>query len=177
MLGRPASPADTLEVVALAHAMKRRLAEWSPTYFRPRKDAEERHAAFLGYLIRSSDHTTVVLEHDGRLVGFFAVVPQPSHQWIDDLYLAHPDLWADAICTIDAQVAAPWVTCVSRFDEPRSAAMREAGLQLRSTYWARTIAGWSTETDFDVGPLAVTPADGRRTPSAACRSTRAGRVP
>lgn len=65
-------------------------------------------------------------------------------------------LWADAIGIVDAHVAAPWVTCVSRFDEPRAAALREAGLELRSTYWARTIAGWSTDTSLDVGPQPVT---------------------
>ena len=130
MLGRPASTADEPEIVALAHAMKRRLAGWSPTYFRPRDGAEERHAAFLSYVIRSSDHTTVVLEHDDHLVGFFVVVPQPTHRWVDDLYLARPGLWADATGIIDANVAAPWVTCVSRRDECRSAALRHAGLEL-----------------------------------------------
>jgi hypothetical protein len=128
----------------MAHSMKRRLAGWSPTYFRPRVGAEERHAAFLGYLIASTDHDTVALEHDGRLVGFFVIVQQPLHRWVDDLYLIDPDLWADAIAIIDVHVAAPWVTCVSRFDEPRSEALREAGFELRSTYWARTIAECST---------------------------------
>ena len=134
--------ADVLEVVALAHSMKRRLAGWSPTYFRPREGAEERHAAFLGHLIESSNHTTVVIEHGGRLVGFFAAVPQPAHRWVDDLYLAGPGLGADAIGIIDAHVAAPWVTCVSRFDEPRSAALREAGLEPdRRTGLARSQGG------------------------------------
>jgi hypothetical protein len=96
VLGRPASPLDTGEVVQLAHAMKRRLARRSPTYLRTRVGAEERHAAFLGYLIAASDHDTVVLEHDGGLVGFFVVDQQPLHRWVDDLYLADPDLWATA---------------------------------------------------------------------------------
>jgi hypothetical protein len=177
MLGRPVSAADPLHVVALARAMKRRLAGWSPTYFRPREGAEARHAAFLGYLIGSSEHTTVVLEHDGRLVGFLVVVPQPSHRWVDDMYLADPDLWADAMGVIDAHVAAPWITCVSRFDEPRSAAMRQAGLQLRSIYWARTIAGWSNDTILKLGPRPVTRPQDRRTPLAAPRSTRAFPAP
>jgi hypothetical protein len=160
MLGRRASRADTVEVVALAHEMKRRLAGWSPTYFRPREGAEERHAAFLGYLIGSADHTTVVLEHDGRPAGFFAIVPQPSHRWVDDLYLADPGRWPDAIDIIDAHVDAPWVTCVSRFDEPRAAALRDAGLELRSTYWARPLTGRSTASGLDVLPSTVTPAGG-----------------
>jgi hypothetical protein len=160
MLGRAASPADTAEVVALAHTMKRRLAAWSPSYFRPRVGAEERHAAFLGYLIDSTDHATIVLEDGGRLAGFFVVVTQPAHRWVDDLYLADPGLWPDALAIVDAHAAAPWVTCVSRFDERRSTGMREAGLDIRSTYWARTLADVSNPISLELGPPAGTPADG-----------------
>ena len=76
------------------------------------------------------------------------------------LYLADPGLWADAIGVIDAHVVAPWVTCVARFDGPRSAAMREAGLELRSTQWARPIAGWSNDATLKIGPPLVTPVGG-----------------
>jgi hypothetical protein len=132
---------DLTEVVALAHAMKQQLAVWSPTYFRPRAGARELHALYLEYLIESPDHRTDILEEHAGVAGFFAVVPQSAHNWVDDLYLGEAGRWRAAVEAINAAVDPPWVTCVSRFDHARADALRAAGLEVASSYWGRLLDG------------------------------------
>jgi hypothetical protein len=137
---RPALADDLPAIVSMAHTMKRRLAEWSPVYFRPRAGAEARHAAYLGYLVDSKDHVARVLVEAEEVVGFFAVAEQPAHRWVDDLYLEEPRLWSPAVAAVvEAVTALPWVTCVSRFDVERSSALEAVGLCVVSTYWGRTL--------------------------------------
>jgi hypothetical protein len=59
--------------------MKRQVARWSPQYFRPREGAEEMHTRYLEHLIGAPGHRTFVLERDGAVAGFFAIVPQSEH--------------------------------------------------------------------------------------------------
>ena len=96
--------------------MKRQLAAWSPRCFHPHVDAEVRHEVWLSYLVGSDDHDTRVITDGHELVGFFNVVRQPLHRWVDDLVLGNDDLWPDAARLVATHVADPWVTCVCRAD-------------------------------------------------------------
>jgi hypothetical protein len=143
---RPAVADDLEVIVSMAHDMKRRLAQWSPVYFRPRDGAEARHAAYLAYLVGSADHDSRVFVEAGEVVGFFAVVAQPVHRWIDDLYVDDRGRWSQVAERLVAAVpATPWVTCVSRFDEERGDALRAVGLDVVSTYWGRSLETGSAE--------------------------------
>ncbi len=128
--------------------MKRQFALWSPQYFRPRDGAEQMHAFYLEYIVGSADHATYVLDDQGTVEGFFAVVPQTRHQWVDDLYLREGGRWAGAIAAISDVVDDPWVTCVSRFDDVRAGALGGAGLAVASSFWSRSLD--------DVTPSALT---------------------
>lgn len=125
----------------MAHAMKRQFAVWSPQYFRPRDGAEQMHVLYLEYLIGSADHETAVLDDDGVVVGFYAIVPQSRHLWVDDLYLVDGVQWPVAVDVVRAAVSDPWVTCVSRFDDERAGALRGGGLDVASSYWGRSLDG------------------------------------
>lgn len=139
---RPASEEDVPLVVSLAHDMKRQLAEWSPIYFRPRRGAEELHAAYLSYLVASEEHDTeVFLDDNDEVLGFFHVVRQPEHWWVDDLYLSDLAYRMDATKLLVDKVPTIWVTCVARRDERRSAALESAGLRVVSSFWARSLVG------------------------------------
>jgi hypothetical protein len=137
---RAAREEDLPTIVSLAHQMKRRLAAWSPRYFHPHVDAEARHEAWLSYLVGSDDHDTRVITDSGEVVGFFNVVRQPLHLWVDDLVLSNDDLWLDTARLVTTHVDDPWVTCVSRADTVRSAALAASGLAPASTFWAAQLS-------------------------------------
>jgi hypothetical protein len=137
---RAAREEDLPTIVSLAHEMKRRLAAWSPRYFHPHVDAEARHEVWLSYLVGSDDHDTRVITDGGDVVGFFNVVRQPLHLWVDDLVLGDNDLWLDAARLVTTHVADPWVTCVCRADTVRSAALSASGLSPASTFWAARLS-------------------------------------
>jgi hypothetical protein len=139
VLLRGATAEDISAIVLMAHSMKRQLVEWSPLYFRPRDGAEELHAAYLEFLIRSEDKETRVIVDDCTVVGFFHVVTQPRHNWIDDLYLSDPSRWPQVVTLLVDEVATPWVTCVSHYDDLRSAALTSRGLEPVSSFWARAL--------------------------------------
>jgi hypothetical protein len=147
---RAASTEDVSAIVVLAHVMKRQLADWSPVYFRPREGAEELHAAYLGFLVASDAHDTrVIVDPNGEVVGFLHVESQVAQRWVDDLYLSDPARWPHTSELLVGEVTAPWVTCVSRFDNPRAAALSSAGLHVASTYWARLVVGHRGERHLD----------------------------
>lgn len=138
---RPAARGDVAAVVAMAHDLRRAFAEWSPLYFRPRAGAAEMHPAYLEFLIGSADHRTDVFADGDDVAGFFAVVEQPAHHWVDDLLVADVARWPEVARLLASAVDPPWVTCVSRFDLDRAHALAAVGLDVASTYWARSLDG------------------------------------
>jgi hypothetical protein len=136
---RDATAEDLSAIVPMAHSMKRQLAEWSPVYFRPRDGAAELHAAYLEFLIRSEDKETRVIVDDCIVVGFFHVVAQSPHLWIDDLYVSDPPRWPQVVTMLVDELATPWVTCVSHYDDLRSAALTSRGFEPVSMFWARAL--------------------------------------
>lgn len=151
---RGAAAGDISAIVPMAHLMKRQLAEWSPLYFRPRDGAEELHAAYLEFLIGSEDNEAQVIVDNDTVVGFFHVVAQPLHRWVDDLYLSDPRRWPQTVTLLVGEVATPWVTCVSHYDDVRSAALRSGGLEPVSTFWVRALDATQGRDAAFAGPLA-----------------------
>lgn len=132
---RAATTEDLEAIVELTRAGRRRLAEWSPGYFRPHEHADDAHAAFLAFLVESPDHpTTVVAADDGDVIGFYRCEPRPGFIWVDDL-CALDDHWSDVVAAIDVDTR--WTTCVSPLDTHRRAALDAAGLTVSATYWSR----------------------------------------
>lgn len=137
---RPAQAADLDAIVELTRAGRSQLAAWSPVYFRPRDGADEAHAGFLAFIIGSDDHRTNTIVEDGNVIGFFQLVRQPTHWWLDDLSLDDRYRWADVVDPIcEASTERPWVTCVSAFDDDRAEALGGAGLAVTSSYWTRPL--------------------------------------
>ncbi|MDY7101930.1 MAG: hypothetical protein S0880_12145 [Actinomycetota bacterium] len=155
---RAATAADVAQVVEMADDMRRRLAGWSPAHFAPRQGAAELHAAYLAYLVDADDRDTRVVVDDRDVpVGFVHLVAQPDQTWADDLYVADPDLETEVARLLATAVAAPWVTCVSRFDDRRSAALTAAGLLVVSSYWSRSVAGHRPARAVSTGLLGDPP--------------------
>ena len=136
---RPATSDDLNTVTSLARAYRRQLAEWSPVYFNPRSGADENHAAFLAFLVGSDQHSTSVLTEYDEVIGFFVLIDQGVHRWVDDLSLSVPQLWGTAIQTLSSQVSPPWITCVCSSDTDRLHGLEAAGLKRLSTYYSRML--------------------------------------
>lgn len=98
---RAAETADLAQIVELTASVRSRLALWSPIYFRPRVDADEAHAGWLGLLVSSPDHVTNVLIDGDTVIGFWQEVVQPSHAWVDDLCVRDSATWRTAAATVD----------------------------------------------------------------------------
>ena len=136
---RPATSEDLDTVISLTRAYRRQLAEWSPVYFNPRSEADENHAAFLAFLVGADQHLTSVLTEEDEVIGFFVLIDQGVHRWVDDLSLSVPQLWRDAMQTLSSQVSPPWITCVCSSDADRLQGLEEAGLKRQSTYYSRVL--------------------------------------
>ena len=143
---RSAPEGDLGRVVDLSKSMRHQLASWSPVYFRARDGADEAHAAFLAFLVRSDEHRTYVVESAGEVVGFFHLVSQPSHWWVDDLCVDDPAVMPGVASMLVTQLEErPWVTCVSFADEVRARALTDAGLVIQSSYWSRLLTATDAE--------------------------------
>ncbi len=146
---QPATDDDVLTVITLTRSTRRKLADWSPIYFNPRSGADQNHANFLSFLIGSDQHLTSVLTVGDQTVGFFTVIDQDVHQWVDDLCLEEPHLWEKAIRAIGLQVGRPWVTCISVHDVDRLQGAEAAGMVRSSTYFARVLDSDETAGQAD----------------------------
>lgn len=153
---QPATSDDLDLVASLTSETRRRLAEWAPIYFHPADGADELHAGFLAFILGSEDHTTQLLISGGETVGFFVEVAQSTHTWVDDLCVSDEAFWPAAVDAVIDSVDSPWATCVSTSDTARARALEAKGLQVISSYWARTTEGVAPSepssrelTDFD----------------------------
>ena len=153
---RDAIEADLPEIVALTRRRRRELALFAPVYWRPRERADDMHAAFLGFLVKNSDHRCkVVLDAGQEVVGFYQVTPQAQHRWLDDLCVADEALWPVVVPLLEPEER-PWVTCVPRADERLGEALRSSGIAPVSTYFSRILDGSLVEVRYE-GPDSVPP--------------------
>lgn len=157
---RPAEPRDLDAIVAMTRTARNRLAHWSPTFFRPAPNVDERHAHYVGFMVRSPSHDTRVAVVDSdRTAAFGVVINQGSQYFLDDLCVADPDDWGDAgSALIDSATNRPILTCVSPKDSKRLDALHAVEFVSVSSYWARLLE--------PLPELAVaTPKTGGRIPS------------
>lgn len=90
---RLAVPADTGAIAALTRAHRARLAEWSPTWWRPGPHADEMHAAWLSHLVTAEGPVMRVVDHDGEVVACAVAMPQPGQWFVDDVAVADDRAW------------------------------------------------------------------------------------
>jgi hypothetical protein len=138
---RPAEPRDLEAIVAMTRAARNGLAHWSPVFFRPAANVDERHAQYVAFMVRSPSHDTRVAVVDSdRTAAFGVVIAQGSQYWLDDLCVADPDDWGDAgSALIDSATNRPILTCVSPKDSKRLDALYAAEYVSVSSYWARVL--------------------------------------
>jgi hypothetical protein len=138
---RPAEPRDLEAIVAMTRTARNRLAHWSPVFFRPAPNVDERHAQYIGFMVSSPSHDTrVAVSDSGRTAAFGVVITQGRQYWLDDLCVADPDDWGDAgSALIDSATNRPTLTCVSPKDSKRIYALYAAQFVSVSSYWARVL--------------------------------------
>lgn len=164
---RPARPDDLPTVLAVTGAARQRRSAWSPRFFAPREGADALREAYLAYLVQSDDHDTQVLVDDGgAVVGFLVLVPQAGHTWVDDLEVVDHGWWPMAARTVADRVPVPWVTCVVRADTRRAKALRAAGAEVASTYWARSLQDHPIPKDGRAAAVVDAPRPGALPPAA-----------
>ena len=95
----------------------------------------------MEFIVGSDDHDTVVLDDGSDVFGFFVRVHQERHLWVDDLCVADPGRWPEAVRLVVETNPTPWVTCVAAADQRRREELGRAGLRAISTYWVRATTG------------------------------------
>jgi hypothetical protein len=135
---RAATTADLDAIAAITASARRRLAEWSPTWWRPAAAADEIHRVWLQHLIEADGPIVRVTTEHAHVVGCAAAVPQGAQWTVDDVGLADDDRWADAgVELLGAVAERPAVTCVPTHHLARRAASEAAHLHHVSSYWIR----------------------------------------
>jgi hypothetical protein len=129
---RLAVPADTGAIAALTRAHRACLAEWSPSWWRPGRHADEMHAAWLGHLVTAEGPVLRVVEHGGDVVACAVAMPQPGQWFVDDVAVADDRAWPALLAAVEER---PALTCVATLDTARAAVCREAGLTWVSSCW------------------------------------------
>jgi hypothetical protein len=142
---RPAATGDLDAVAALTAMWRRRLAEWSPRWWRPAPHADELHRAWLAHLIEDPAAVVRVVTEHARVVGCAASTAQAGGWLVDDVALARDERWADIGVELLAAVAErPALTCVPTSHLARRAASEAAGLHHASSIWLRETAARSS---------------------------------
>lgn len=134
---RPAVADDVARLAALGAAHRRRLAGWSPTWWRTADAADEIHPLWLGHLVGDDGTVVRVVEDDaGVVVGGAVSLRQPEQWFVDDVVVVDDSAWPGPGVTLLRAIAErPALTCVPHADTARVRASAEAGLSLVSSYW------------------------------------------
>ena len=139
---RPAVPDDVAHLAALGAEHRRRLAGWSPTWWRMAAGADEIHPLWLAHLVGDDGTVVRVVEDDGALVGGAVSLRQPGQWFVDDVVLADDLAWPGAGDALLRAIAErPALTCVPHRHTARVQASAEAGLTRVSSYWLRSTGG------------------------------------
>lgn len=149
---RLATGDDLDAVAALVARARRRLAEWSPRWWRPAARADELHRLWLQHLVHDAASVVRVITDHARVVGCAVATPQGPRWLVDDVALTRDDRWADVgVELLGAIDERPALTCVPTQHLARRAASEAAGLHHVSSVWLHETAAAS---DAEVRPLA-----------------------
>jgi len=101
---RLALDADVEQMVKMSEAFRKRLATYSPVFWRPAAESAEKQAVWLKLLVGLADTVAMVEERDGRVTGFIIGRFTPA-----------PPVYApgNAICLVDDFCVEPetaWAT-------------------------------------------------------------------
>jgi hypothetical protein len=160
---RRATPADLDAIVALTTASRHRLAEWSPSWWRPSAHADELHPLWLGHLIQADGPVVrVATDSDDAVVGCAVSMPQAAQTFVDDVAVVDDDRWGDVgLELLESITERPALTCVPTAHLARRATSLAAGLHHASSYWIRGTTTGGTR------PVPVVPQDAAVPPPAA----------
>jgi hypothetical protein len=152
---RPAVEDDLESIAALTATGRRRLAGWSPVWWRQAAGADDLHPLWLRHLLDSEGPVMRVAVDDevGTVVGCAASMPQPGQWVVDDMAVVDDTRWADVGVALFGSVEErPALTCIPTADVARADAARSAGLRRVSSYWIRTTEPTVPTESGPVGP-------------------------
>lgn len=156
---RPAVADDVARLAALGAQHRRRLAGWSPTWWRSADAADEIHPLWLGHLVADEGTVVRVVEDAGAVVAGSASLRQPGQWFVDDVVVDGDSAWPGPGVTLLRAIAErPALTCVPHADTARVRASANAGLSPVSSYWIHSCGNGSPggPVDRDRRPI---PAD------------------
>ena len=129
---------DLDAIAALTAAHRRRLASWSPRWWRIAERADDLHRGWLLHLIEAEGTTVRVTTEHGHVVACAAAVPQGPGWVVDDVAVTDDERWSDlGVELLDAFDERPALTCVPTQHLARRAASEAAHLHHVSSYWIR----------------------------------------
>jgi hypothetical protein len=135
---RAAVETDLEPIAGLTAASRRRLARWSPLWWRQAARADDLHPFWLRHLLDRDGPVMRVVDQGGTVVGCAISMPQPGQWFVDDVAVVDDTRWADAGAALLAAVTErPALTCIPTADVARADAARTVGLRPVSSYWIR----------------------------------------
>lgn len=137
---RRATEADLDRIVSLTEAYRLRLAEWSPTWWRPSAAAGDLHPFWLAHLLGGDGPILRVAVDASDVVACAVSMPQQEQWFIDDVAVEGDGPWLEGgIALLRAIPERPALTCVPTSDPRRAEASLAAGLAHLSSYWVASI--------------------------------------
>ena len=101
----------------------------------------------------------MVVGDEGDVVGCAVSMQQRSQWFVDDVALAHDDLWmAAGGVLLDSVTERPALTCIPTAHKARVQASESAGLELVSSYWIRATADIPSQGEVLTRDMRVPPA-------------------
>lgn len=153
---RDATSGDLDAIAAVTAAARRRLAEWSPVWWRPAPDADALHRLWLQQLIESDGAAVRVVTEHAHVTGCAAATRQPAQWVVDDVALSDDGRWADdGIELLAAMSERPALTCVPTHHLARRAASEAARLHHVSSVWIRSTTPVAGTVATPVDPATV----------------------
>lgn len=153
---RAAAPADVAAMVGLSERLRRRLATYSPVFWRMAPDAQAKQALWFRFLLTQADTFAFVheREREGGLDGFLVArgtaappvyAPGAPICLIDDFCVAEPGDWASVgAALLDAAIAegkrrgAPLTSVIAAYlDAPKRAFLAARGFAVTSEWHVR----------------------------------------
>jgi len=154
---RPATAGDVPRMVELSAMKRAQYESYSPTFWHPARDANQKQEAFFRGLVADPSWICLVNETGGSVDGFIAArvvwappVYDPGGKvcMIDDFVVAHPSLWPTVGMALRDQAeskasqagAVISVTVCGQRDAPKRTALQNSDSHVASEWYVHPIA-------------------------------------
>ncbi len=153
---RAAESRDVERMVLLSRKKRRRYATYSPVFWKPAEEAEEKQRGYFQYLLGQEDAQFLVAEESGKVVGFIIGQirnPPPVYDpggkacFIDDFEVESDESWGDVGENLKSELEKKCrslgvnltVTVCGEKDFPKRGFIRSRGEEIASEWYIKAV--------------------------------------